>query len=148
MKTKLIDDLNKLLPQMKTLAKEINKLENGDWHEYFDRNDPDEMFRLNTVFKVGDNLRTAYRALENMNASIIGQGTLYRNDKGRYEYAPGHYYNSGSPIEFLYQDDDGEATWIASSVEHNQTDYYIVSHPKLDMNGLQVRERARSPWGD
>lgn len=76
---------------------------------------------------------------------------IYRNETGRYETDKGHYYTSGSGIEFLrteevynYDTDTWENAeiWTCSSIESKDGDYYIVGYPDLELSGLKVRVRG------
>ena len=76
---------------------------------------------------------------------------IHTNSSGRYETAKGHYYTSGSGIEFLrveevynYDTDEWENAeiWTTSRVESKDGHYYIVGYPNLAMSGLTVRVRG------
>lgn len=76
---------------------------------------------------------------------------IYINGTGRYETGKGHYYVSGSGIEFLrnekvynYGEDMWETVgiWTCSRVESRDGKYYIVGHPDVEMSGLTVRVRG------
>jgi hypothetical protein len=136
-------ELNKLFPQLKKVTRMIEDAEDN-WTNHFNRNDPDDMFLRNMFNRISDQLEKARRTIHTIKLPIIEEGTLKKNSSGRYEIRSGHYYTSGSEIEFLFKNSyDDEECWILSSVEHRE-DYYIVSHPKLEMAGLKVRVRERS----
>ncbi len=76
---------------------------------------------------------------------------IYTNESGRYETAKGHYYTSGSGIEFLrneevynYDTDKWESAgiWTCSRVESRNGEYYIVGYPDVELSGLKVRVRG------
>ena len=76
---------------------------------------------------------------------------IYRNETGRYETDKGHYYTSGSGIEFLrteevynYDTDTWENAeiWTCGSIESKDGEYYIVGYPDLELSGLTVRVRG------
>lgn len=76
---------------------------------------------------------------------------IYTNESGRYETDKGHYYTSGSGIEFLrteevynYDTEEWEDAeiWTCSRVESKDGQYYIVGYPNLEMSGLTVRIRG------
>lgn len=76
---------------------------------------------------------------------------IHTNESGRYETDKGHYYTSGSGIEFLrieeaynYDTDTWENVeiWTTSRVESKDGKYYIVGYPNLEMSGLTVRVRG------
>lgn len=81
---------------------------------------------------------------------VLEVSRLRRNEIGRYETERGHYYTSGSRIEFLRVEKDYDydndiwreiGTWTTSMVEHNGKDYYIVGYPGVVLPGLEVRVR-------
>lgn len=76
---------------------------------------------------------------------------IYTNESGRYETDKGHYYTSGSGIEFMrveeiynYDTDKWENAeiWTCSRVESKDGKYYIVGYPDVEMSGLTVRVRG------
>lgn len=76
---------------------------------------------------------------------------IYTNENGRYETDKGHYYTSGSGIEFLrteevynYDTEEWEnaEVWTCSRVESRNGEYYIVGYSDIDMHGLTVRVRG------
>ncbi len=76
---------------------------------------------------------------------------LHINASGRYETAKGHYYTSGSGIEFLrteevynYDTDKWEnaGIWTCSRVESQNGEYYIVGYSDVKLSGLKVRVRG------
>lgn len=77
--------------------------------------------------------------------------TLHMNASGRYETAKGHYYTSGSGIEFMrikeiynYDTDKWEnaGIWTCSRVESRNGEYYIVGYSDVELSGLKVRVRG------
>lgn len=76
---------------------------------------------------------------------------IYTNESGRYETDKGHYYTSGSGIEFMrteevynYDTEEWEnaEVWTCSRVESRNGEYYIVGYSDIDMHGLTVRVRG------
>ena len=76
---------------------------------------------------------------------------LHMNASGRYETDKGHYYTSGSGIEFLrneetynYDTDKWQNTeiWTTSRVESRNGEYHIVGYPDVELSGLKVRVRG------
>lgn len=73
---------------------------------------------------------------------MVYEGQLLKNSRGRYESGDGHEYTSGSGIEVeIYDSFDERYNWEWASVEHDGTDYYIVGHKDVKMDGLKVRRR-------
>lgn len=142
MRNCISSNFSKVLPQLKKISMQIDDIECGDWSEHFNPNDPDEMFQFNTFIRIGENLKKVIRSFEYMNKPVVAEGMLYKNSAGRYELNDHIYYTSGSGIEFLYEYSDGERVWVTSRVERNGIDYYIVSYPNVQMDGLHVRYRS------
>lgn len=76
---------------------------------------------------------------------------LHMNASGRYETDKGHYYTSGSCIEFMrveevhnYNADKWEDAyiWTTSRVESRNGEYYIVGFSGVELSGLKVRVRG------
>ncbi|WP_052350284.1 DUF5348 domain-containing protein [Paenibacillus gorillae] len=139
MEEEIKSELGRLLPSMNRLVDKIATLQNGDWPEYFDRNNPDEMFTLNMFIMMGERMSEVVETLRIMNAPVIAEGKLSKNSSGCYELKKqGYVYTSGYGIEFLRVYDDNVSVWVSSRIEHNGNDYYIVSHPDLKLSGLRV----------
>lgn len=76
---------------------------------------------------------------------------LHMNASGRYETVKGHYYTSGSGIEFMrieetynYDTDKWEnvGIWTCSRIESRNGEYYIVGYSDVELSGLKVRVRG------
>ena len=73
---------------------------------------------------------------------VLRTEQLRKNASGRYETGSGFYYCCGSPIEALVTDGRYDVPyWVRTSVEHDGTDYYLVGHRDVCMEGLTVRIR-------
>ncbi len=77
---------------------------------------------------------------------------LHINASGRYETNKGHYYTSGSCIEFMrieevYNNEthkwEDAYIWTTSRVESQNGEYYIAGYSNVEMSGLRVRIRER-----
>ena len=76
---------------------------------------------------------------------VLKMEQLRKNVSGRYETGSGFYYCCGSPIEALVTDGRYDVPyWVRTSVEHDGTDYYLVGHREVHMEGLTVRIRRSS----
>ena len=76
---------------------------------------------------------------------VLKMEQLRKNVSGRYETGSGFYYCCGSPIEALVADGRYDVPyWVRTSVEHDGTDYYLVGHREVRMEGLTVRIRRSS----
>ena len=89
-----------------------------------------------------EKLSDVHKQVSYLSCPIQETSQLHRNRDGRYETAHGHYYTSGSRIEALVTDDYQETPyWVWTRVEHDGTDYYLVGHNHICMDGLTVRVR-------
>lgn len=104
--------------------------------------DPNERFLWNELRGVVQHLDEVSRDMSYLARPITGEYTLHKNNRGRYECSA-HEYTSGNGIEFFYYDEyDERYTWLASRVEHDGNDYYIVGCKGLSLEGLKVRRRG------
>lgn len=96
-------------------------------------------------------LEEVQRGLAYLNSPVREVSKLHMNSQGRYETDKGHYYTSGSGIEFLrreevYNYDAGKweetGIWTTSRVESQDGEYYIVGYPDAELSGLKVRVRG------
>lgn len=96
-------------------------------------------------------LEEVHRSLAYFKRPIREVSRIYRNETGRYETDRGHYYTSGSSIEFLrteevynYDTDTWENAeiWTCSRIESQDGEYYIVGYSDLELSGLTVRVRG------
>lgn len=129
-------ELQKLLPQMKKVARMIEDAEQ-DWPEHYDSGDPESMYQRRVYTKAGDKLEGIVWMLERAFAEIADEGFLKKGTNGRYSLN-GFEFTSGATIEFLAEDSDG-MRWVQSRIEHNGRDYYLVGHQHLSLKGLKVR---------
>lgn len=86
--------------------------------------------------EVYDKLDDAYQLLRYLQKPVRAEYSLFLNENGRYEVDSGHYYTSGSQIEFYY---DGR--WELSRVESHDGEYCILHFRDVDLDGLRVRIR-------
>lgn len=84
--------------------------------------------------------------LERLFMPVKSKGTLFLNSEGRYQIeGTEHYFTSGSFCEvFLpfYDDEDEYYTWIPTSIEHKNGDYYFTARPDVSLAGAIVRTRG------
>lgn len=119
-----------------------------------DIQNPQERFLLHELEGILGNLNKAVEELDYIAKPIETIGLLHKAENGRYRARDGKgnewEYSSGTGIEFLIKEEELDAyggeiqveRWVASRVEHNGNDYYIVNWPDLNMKGLAVRKRS------
>ncbi len=156
------------MANMKTLFEEMKKLKTqietvicvSDYRNYEDLSGledfkqiktADELQRLEEYCSILYKLDDIQRDLAYLERPIREVSQIYTNESGRYETGKGHYYTSGSGIEFLRVEEvynyDADTwrnaeIWTVSSVESKNGQYYIVGFPEIKMSGLTVRVRA------
>lgn len=107
-----------------------------------DYNNPEELFLVDELRKIMEQLRNVQGRLQYLTRPIKETSCIYRNEADRYETLHGHYYTCGSRIEALVSDNRYDSPyWTRTSVEHDGSDYYLVGHKGVDMDGLTVRVR-------
>lgn len=153
-------DLKTLSEEMGRLQKQINTiLDVSGYLEYDDMSglsDFDQVKTADQRQQLEEYRKILYRldeikgTLDYYVRPIREVGTLHKNGQGRYETESGHYYTSGSGIEFLRTEEvydfDAErwkkvGTWTTSSVESDKGEYYIVGYRNVELDGLKVRVR-------
>lgn len=138
-------ELRRMLPQFKAVSKMITTAEDS-WTKHYNENDPEDMYLRTMFYRIGEKLDDVRDLLRSVTSEVVETGKIHHNESKRYELPSGHYYTSGSSIEFLRQERNGPAEWVASSVEHNGDDYYIVADRNLPMAGLTVRRKNYPSW--
>ncbi|MGA4519246.1 DUF5348 domain-containing protein [Solibacillus silvestris] len=104
-------------------------------------NDLDETFLRDQVVNILNSLENIKKKVDYVNKPVIEQGFVKRNGQGRYELNSGRYFTSGSPIEVLVGQGDGQY-WLNSRVEHGD-DYYVIGlGKKTPLEGMMVRVRG------
>ena len=111
----------------------------------------DERQKLEEYRNILCKLEEVQRDIAYLNSPVREVSKLHMNSQGRYETDRGHYYTSGSGIEFLrretvycYDTEKWEETgvWTTSRVESRDGEYYIVGYPDAELSGLKVRVRG------
>lgn len=107
--------------------------------------DAEQLFLRDELRTIIDKLADVEDKLSYLSWPIVETSRLWKNEIGKYETAHGHYYSCGSRIEALISDDYHESPyWTRTSVEHDGTDYYLVGHRDVSLNGLTVRVRKEA----
>ncbi len=107
-----------------------------------DYDNPDELFLVDELKKIMEQLRNAQDRLQYLARPIKETSRIYRSESDRYETLHGHYYTCGSRIEALVSDNRHDSPyWTRTSVEYDGSDYYLAGHKGVDMDGLTVRVR-------
>ena len=154
-------DLKELSDEMAKLKKQIETIFNvSKYRDYEDLSGLDDYRQIKTADQrqrleeyrnILYKLNEIQADLAYYNQPIREVGTLRKNSQGRFETEKGHYYTSGSGIEFLrveevYNSDTDEwedvEIWTTSRVESKDGKYYIVYYPNVELSGLKVRVRG------
>lgn len=146
-------DVKSVMAEALGMRREISRLlrlstynQYGDLCELkIDYEDADQLFLLNELLAIMEKLADVEDKLSYLSWPIVETSRLWKNEVGKYETAHGHYYSCGSRIEALVSDDYHESPyWTRTSVEHDGTDYYLVGHRDVSLNGLTVRVRKEA----
>ena len=107
-----------------------------------DYDSAEELFLLDELKEVMRAFQEVQDRLNYLSRPIKETSRLSRNRSDRYETYRGHCYTCGSRIEALVSDNRHDSLyWTRTSVEHDGSDYYLVGHKEVDMDGLTVRVR-------
>lgn len=155
-----IDELFKEVSMLNYRLKEVISMSKYNYYDDlsgvdYDYKNPDQLFLLDEMRSLLSKLDDVSYTIDYLGKPIKVEGTLHKQANGR--YAVGNYeLSSGHGLEYLTSNDDFHSKyddesdqyinypyWIASRVEHNGTDYYIVGASKdIELEGLQVRIRG------
>lgn len=107
-----------------------------------DYDNPEELFLADELREIMNQLTNVRDKIKYLSRPIKETSCLYRNSSNRYETRQGHCYTCGSGIEALISDNRHDSPyWVWTRVEHDGSDYYLVGHKGVDMDGLTVRVR-------
>ena len=143
-------DLNKVFSEAQKLKWNIESLlrlsafeSYGDLSGlHIDYEDGEQLFLIEELREIMELLSDVNRRLKYLSRPVRETSRLHKNISGRYETSNGHCYTSGQGIEALIRDGHREAAyWVRTRVEHDGSDYYLVGHKEVHMDGLTVRVR-------
>ncbi len=134
------EKLTQLNQRIKELVTESGFNRYDGLSEVFDSTDPETLFQRYELGKVMRYLEDASDAISYMTEKEVTEGTLYKNERGR--YACGEYeLSSGSSLEvYVYDEDNERYKWRKTRMEHDGDDYYIVGFDGSP-NGVKARVR-------
>lgn len=145
--------INEIFSRTVKLRRDIEGLlKLADYGEYGDlsnvemnEKDAEQVFLQDELNYIMDKLQDACDRIEYLSFPVKETGCLHKNKIGRYETAQGYEYTSGTRIEALISDSGYHDTpfWVWTSVEHDGTDYYLVKHKNVPLEGLSVRVRRK-----
>lgn len=140
---KVLDSASKLSNAIGELLKQSTYIDYDDLSGLqIDRNDPEQWLLWDELRGIMGRLDNAKRDIDYLNRPVVYTGVLQKNSSGRYE-TDKKEYTSGNGIEVLIYDDFYEKNrWIATRVEHDGEDYYLVGYRDIQMQGLKVRVRG------
>ena len=146
-------NINDIMLQASELQPGISRLlRNSTYPRYDDLSgleinyeDGEQLFLLDELRGVMEKLADVEDCIRYIVQPVLRTEQLRKNASGRYETGSGFYYCCGSPIEALVTDDRYDVPyWVRTSVEHDGTDYYLVGHRDVCMEGLTVHIRRSS----
>lgn len=154
-------NLNQLSTEMRKISNSIaDVLSASKVNVYFDlsgiddyeeaTDNPDQLQLLDEYLTILNKLEDVKIRIRNLNEPVRAEGFLKKKSNGRYELE-GYELTSGCFIEYLCTDSDRyydcdndiyKPYWVASSIEHNGSDYFIVGC-KSKITDVKVRIRWR-----
>lgn len=146
-------DVKSVMAEALGMRREISRLlKLSTYNQYDDLSelkinyeDAEQLFLRDELRSIMDKLADVEDKLRYLSWPIVETSRLWKNEVGKYETSHGHYYSCGSRIEALVSDDYHEAPyWTRTRVEHDGTDYYLVGHRDVSLDGLTVRVRKEA----
>lgn len=148
----LYEELKKLNGSIKSIITASKYSEYDDLSGLeMDTRDPEQRLLREELRSILARLERASSNISYLSQPIAYSGTLHKQANGRYEL-DGCELTSGSGLEVLapceiYSEEQNDyiagVEWIATRLEHNGKDYYLVGYPELELEGLQARKRER-----
>lgn len=144
--------INDILTQASELRVAISRLlRNSTYSQHGDlsaldinRQDSEQLFLLDELQRVMEKLDDVEDAIRYIELPVDEISHLHKNSSGRYETAQGRVFCCGHAIEALVSDDRHDAPyWTRTSVEHDGSDYYLVGHRGIPLDGLVMRTRKK-----
>lgn len=118
----------------------------------WDKTNADDLFMLDELRQILYKLDEVSHTLKYLDRPIKTEGALHKNANGRYE-VQGVELSSGCGLEYVslddrhcrYNDNDEYVPtpyWVASRIEHDGKDYYIVGADEFEtLENVRVRIR-------
>ena len=143
LKNGMIDRLQKALPVLKRLQKDLEWLE----EEFSPGNATEEersiVFALRQI--AARPLDESAWRLERLFAPVELLGRLFKNADGRYQIEDtDRTFSSGGFCEALlpfHGDEDSNYTWIPTAIESRNDEYYFTARPNVPLTGVMVRTK-------
>lgn len=106
------------------------------------RQDSDQIFLLDELQGIMEKLSEAEEAICYIKWPVDEISHLHKNSSGQYETAQGRVFQCGHEIEAYVSDGWHDAPyWTRTRVEHDGSDYYLVGHRDVSLDGLVIRTR-------
>lgn len=146
------EGLDRISGQLTSIIKDSGYEDYGELSGLeYDTEDPESLFlkdELEDALEMLDKVNSGIKALSQ---PIAVQGQLHKGSNGRYsvegrELSSGYGLEVLAPTEVTTKSGDWKTgyKWVATRMEHNGEDYYIVGFADLPLEGLTVRIRERS----
>ena len=143
LKNGMIDRLQKALPVLKRLQKDLEWLE----EEFSPGNATEEERSIAMALKqiAARPLDESAWRLERLFAPVELLGRLFKNADGRYQIEDtDRTFSSGGFCEALlpfHDDEDTNYTWIPTAIESRNDEYYFTARPNVSLTGVMVRTK-------
>ncbi len=138
-------DINTIYAKTVALSRDIRQLVRfTGYNEYdglksveADRNDLEQRFLLDEMWRVMKNLKNALDTLEYLGKPIEEISTLHMNSRERYETEEGTELSCGFSLEALVYDAHYDFHyWAKTSIEHDGKRYYLYGYREISLDGL------------
>lgn len=141
----MIERFRAALPVLQELQNDLDWIENEFSPRQANEEERSQVKHLKTMaYRQFD--EAAWR-LERMFLPVDAKGYLVLNEQGRYQIEnTSIYFTCGSSCEIFlpfYDDDEEYFTWIPTSIESKNGEYYFTARPDVSMTGVLVRTKKR-----
>lgn len=107
-----------------------------------DYTDSEQLFQLDELRCIIEKLADVEDVLHYLSLPIQEVSQLRKNSFGQYKTRGGQVFYCGNRIEALISDDYHDVPyWSRTRVEHDGTNYYLVGHRGVSLDGLTIRTR-------
>lgn len=143
----MIERFKKAWPALQELSRDLDWIENDFSLEDSTEEERSQVQQLREIARRPFR-ETDWRLERMLFMPINSKGRLFLNEAGRYQIEhTGKYFTSGDSCEVFLSFHNGEEkyfSWIPTSIETKNGEYYFTARPEFSMDGALVRTRGNS----
>ena len=107
--------------------------------------DPEELFLQEYIENILDAFTELHDDISYLGNPTHGEFVLTLFPDGRYGYVDeqgnSNTFHCGKTLEAKVPVPYGHPRWVRTRIEHDGSDFYLVRHSSVPLNGLTIRER-------